>query len=92
VSDPTEVMMEEGVGMRAVSLGPTLSLPRRCAPMTTRWRPGSPRAGRAGLSGDGFADGGDYLGGPASQGLAGGGVVGAAVDEAGRVVVQDGGG
>ena len=42
-----------------------------------------------GLSRDRFADGGDYLGGPAGQGLAGGGVVGAAVDEAGRVVVQD---
>ena len=49
-------------------------------------------AGTAGLPGNGFADGGDDLGGPAGQGLVGGGVVGAAVDEAGRVVVQDGGG
>src|SRR5690349_4043126 len=49
-------------------------------------------AGTAGLPGNGFADGGDDLGGPAGQGLVGGSVVGAAVDEAGRVVVQDGGG
>src|SRR5689334_2034979 len=48
--------------------------------------------GTAGLPGNGFADGGDDLGGPAGQGLVGGGVVGAAVDEAGRVVVQDRGG
>jgi hypothetical protein len=46
-----------------------------------------------GLPGDRCADGGDYLGGPAGQGFAVGGVVvRAAVDEAGRVVVQDGGG
>jgi hypothetical protein len=42
--------------------------------------------------GDGFADGGDHFGGPAGQGHVGGGVVRAAVDEAGRVVIQDGGG
>src|SRR5579859_2645440 len=47
---------------------------------------------RRNLLGDGLADGGDDLGGPAGQGLAGGGVVGVAVDEADRVVVQDGGG
>ena len=46
----------------------------------------------AGLPGDGFADGGDYLGGPAGLGQVGRGVVGAAVDEAGRVVLEDGGG
>src|SRR5215472_18024686 len=45
-----------------------------------------------GLAGDRVADGGDYFGGPAGQGLAGRGVVRAAVDEAGRVMVQDGGG
>ena len=47
---------------------------------------------RPGLPGDRFADGGDDLGGPAGQGHVGGGVVGAAVDEAGRVVLQDRGG
>jgi hypothetical protein len=47
---------------------------------------------RPALPGDRFADGGDYLGGPEGQGLVGGGVVGAAVDEAGRAMVQDGGG
>jgi hypothetical protein len=41
-----------------------------------------------GLPGDHFADGGDFLGDPAGQGHVGGGVVGAAVDKAGRVVVQ----
>jgi hypothetical protein len=41
------------------------------------------------LSRDRFADGGDYLGGPTGQGFVGGGVVGVAVDEAGRVMVQN---
>src|SRR6478736_9866328 len=53
---------------------------------------GAVQAAGQGLTRDCLADGGDDLGGPAGQGLVGGGVVGAAVDEAGRVVVQDGGG